>query len=230
MSTVEVPHRCRTEAGTETWPLRLTFTCVPSMAFIVCDSISIVWTGSSSRPQAPYVPRLPPTARERPPRMRSKCHRARSCVPRVPSTARGGRRCPFSGPREGASCAPVPPYPDRRPERSGRIRASGSFWCTGIPLILPQARILPGNPGIRPGSRPARTTRHRRARPCRRAADPGRAWPDTGNQTRIVASMVDRRAEEVPTQLAWPPKGERNWHARSVFIGHIPSAAGRLLP
>jgi hypothetical protein len=32
----------------------------------------------------------------------------------------------------------------------------------GIPPILPQARILPGNPGIRPGSRPARTTRHHR--------------------------------------------------------------------
>jgi hypothetical protein len=99
----------------------------------------------------------------------------------------GVLRCPFSGPREEGLVCPALPSGSRAGKMSGRIRASGSFWCTGIPPILPQTRILPGNPGIRPGSRPARTTRRHRTRPPGGLAAAG---PEQGDQTRTVASIV----------------------------------------
>jgi hypothetical protein len=103
--------------------------------------------------------------------------------------------CPGARFRARAKGSRVPrcPLMDRGPERSGRIRASGRFWCTGVPPILPQARILPGNPGIRPGSRPARTTRHHRTRPPGR---PDRGWPGTGR------SDPDRRFDSQPAGRA----------------------------
>jgi hypothetical protein len=92
------------------------------------------------------------------------------------------------------------------PGRSGRIRAYGSFWCTGVPPIFPRAPILPGNPGVWPGSRPARTTLHHRTRPPGPPARP-RLARNGADQTRTVASIVNRQAEWPSAQLAWPVLG-----------------------
>jgi hypothetical protein len=90
------------------------------------------------------------------------------------------------------------PLLDRGPEGSGRIRACGSFWCTGVPPILPQARILPGNPGL---------------------------WPGTGDQTRTVASIVNRQAERPSAQLVRPVLSDLGCRVSLVTVRRRASSA-----
>jgi hypothetical protein len=103
------------------------------------------------------------------------------------------------------------------PGRSGRIRAYGSFWCTGVPPIFPRAPILPGNPGVWPGSRPARTTLHHRTRPPGPPARP-RLARNGADQTRTVASIVNRQAEWPSAQLAWPVLGVGVARSRGLCV------------
>jgi hypothetical protein len=130
-------------------------------------------------------------------------NRIPSCAPRVPRCpvlVLAGTGCPGarSWARAKGLMCPRCPLLDRGPERSGRIRACGSFWCTGAPPILPQARILPGNresgPAPVPLAPPATTAPGSVGRP-------GAPGPERGDQTGTVASIVNRQAERPSAQL-----------------------------
>jgi hypothetical protein len=123
------------------------------------------------------------------------------------------------------------PFPGPLSRRGPRVPRRRPFWIAGRkdlwedpglwellvhgnpPALLPQARILPGNPGIWHGSRPARTTRHHRTRPPGMPAELG---PERDDQTRSIASILDRQAERPPAQLVWP----------TLNVPGVPSTAG----
>src|SRR5580698_2434319 len=149
-------------------------------------------SGSSRPPGDPAPPGPAPAAARGPARQHGRPPLPAwrpAGTPRSPPGP-GGRRSSWTPPPPGPPASgsappsgdPAPPAPapaaihvqPQHPRSAQALRQSLERRCTGIPPILPQARILPGNPGIRPGSRPARTSRHRRTRPPGLTARPAR--------------------------------------------------------